>query len=116
MFASSAIAYFLGVCMITEDTRIDYERVGDITSPPVFKVLSDVYGSDFGDATQEERLVLVEAIAYSLRVGGAFRDNLRNVVNGDLDMPCGIFTSAGVGRNEGLKLLAILQVAIVECY
>ncbi len=102
--------------MITKDTRIDYERAGDITSPSVSKALSDVYGSDFGRASQDERLVLLEAIAFSLRVGGAFCDNLRNVVSDDLDMPCGIFTSTKVERNEGLKLLAILQVAIVEGY
>lgn len=102
--------------MITEDTCIDYERVGDIVSPSVSEALSDIYGSDLGGATQEERLVLVEAIAMTLRVGGFFCDNLRAAVGHDPDMPCAVYTSAGISRNEGLRLLAVLQVAIVEGY
>ena len=58
----------------------------------------------------------METVALSLRVGGAFCDNLRAVVGDGPDMPCGIYTPAGVARNEGLKLLAVLQVAIVEGY
>lgn len=102
--------------MITEHTRIDYERIGDIATPLVHTVLVEVYGSDLCRATEEECLVLLEALAFSLRVGGAFCDNLRAVVGDGLNMPCGIYTPAGVGRNEGLKLLAMLQVGLVERY
>lgn len=98
-----------------EDTRIDFERVGDIISPSVSSALSEVYGPEFCRANTEECLLLVEAIALSLRVGGAFHDNLR-AVEEDGNMPCGLYTSAAVDRNEGLKLLAVLQVAIVEGY
>lgn len=100
--------------IISEDTRVDDERVGDIIPPSVYSVLLEVYGLEFCRATTEERLILLETIAFGLRVGGAFCDNLRAVVGDGPDMPCGIYTSAGVGRNEGLKLLAVLQVAIVE--
>lgn len=102
--------------MITEHTRIDYERIGDIATPFVHTVLVEVYGPDFCRANTEECLLLLETIAFSLRVGGAFSDNLRAVVGDGPDMPCGIYTPAGVGRDEGLKLLAMLHVAIVERY
>lgn len=102
--------------MITEDTYIDYERIADIIPPSVSSVLAEVYGSDLCQATVEECLVLVEATALSLREGGRFCDNLRAVVYQSMDMPCGIYTSAEMSRNEGLKLLAILQVTIVEHY
>lgn len=104
--------------MITEDTRIDidYERIDDVILPSVSAVLSDAFGADFSLASQEERLLLIEAVAFSLREGGEFCDNLRAVVGHAPDMPHNIYTSAAVGTNEGLKLLAILQVAIVEDY
>lgn len=101
--------------IITEDTRIDPERIGDIIMPSVSGALREVYGSEFCRANTEECLILVEAIALSLRVGGAFCDNLR-AVEEDGNMPCGLYTSAGVDLNEGLKLLAALQLAIVERY
>ncbi|WP_293335901.1 hypothetical protein [Microcoleus sp. CAWBG58] len=100
--------------MITEDTRIDYERVGDIIPPSVSTVLFEVFGSDFSRADRDELLILLEVVALSLRQEGAFCDSLREVVGSD--MPCGIYTHAAIGKNEGLKLLAILQVAIVESY
>lgn len=102
--------------MITEDTRIDYERIGDILDPSVSVVLSDAFGSDFSRASQDERLLLMEAVAFSLREGGRFCDNLRAVVGCAPDLPHDIYTGAGLGTNEGLKLLAILQVAIVESF
>lgn len=102
--------------MITEDTRIDYERVGDIIPPSVSTVLFEAFGSDFSRTDRNELLVLLEAIALNLRDEGAFCDSLRAVVGHDIDMPFGIYTFAAVGKNEGLKLLAILQVAIVESY
>lgn len=102
--------------MITQHSRIDYERIGDIATPLVRTVLLEVYGSDFCRASTEECLILMETVAFSLRVGGAFCDNLRAVVGDGPDMPCGIYTPAGVARNEGLKLLAMLQAAIVENY
>lgn len=102
--------------MITEETRTNYARIGDVGLPSVSKALIDVYGCDLREAQTEECLVLMEAIAFSLRIGGAFSDNLRAVIGDGPDMPCGIYTPAGVGRNEGLKLLAMLQIAIVEGY
>lgn len=102
--------------MITEETRTNYTRIGDVGLPSVSKALIDVYGCDLCKAETEECLVLMETIAFSLRVGGSFSDNLRAVLGDGPDMPRGIYTPAGVGRNEGLKLLAVLQVAIVEGY
>jgi hypothetical protein len=101
--------------MITEDTRIDYERIGEIDEPSVSSVLLSLFGSEFCHAMQHERLVLMEAIAFSLRVGGAFSENLCAIRSG-VNLPQAIFTRAEVERNEGLKLLAVLQVAIVEGY
>ncbi len=102
--------------MITEHTPINYERIGDIATPLVHTVLTEAYGPDVCHASTEECLILMETVALCLRVGGAFSDNLRAVVGHGPDMPCGIYTPAGVGRNEGLRLLAVLQVAIVERY
>lgn len=102
--------------MITEDTRIDYERIGEIDPPSVSAAISDTFGSDFSRADRDELLILLEAIALNLREEGSFYDSLRAVAGSGLDMPCGIYTHAAVGTNEGLKLLAILQVAIIESY
>jgi len=83
--------------------------------PSVSSVLTDVYGLEFERASQSDRLVLMEAIAFSLRVGDEFNENL-SLMGTPSHMPAAIYTSAKLERNEGLKLLAVLQVAIVEGY
>ncbi|WP_293135894.1 hypothetical protein [Microcoleus sp. bin38.metabat.b11b12b14.051] len=102
--------------MTAQNVRInvDPERTGDVIIPSVYNALIRIYGLGFCDASVNECLVILEAVALSLRVCGAFSDNLRVVVGDDMDMPCGIYISSELGQDEGLKLLAILQVAIVE--
>ena len=87
-----------------------------MTPPSVSAVLRGVYGSEFDRASQKERLLLVEAIAFSLRVDCEFNESLSLIFGKPPNMPTAIYTSAKVERNEGLKLLAVLQVAIVEGY
>ena len=86
----------------------------------VSEVLSNAFGSDFSKATQEQRLLLLEAVALSLRKGGAWQHNLNLVCSRakDSQMPSSCTPSIWIeiNRNEGLKLLAILNVAIVEGY
>jgi hypothetical protein len=85
-----------------------------MSKPTVSQILSELYGSDFSRATQEQRLLLVEDIARSLRTGEAWGFNLCAVGSGtSLDL---VIVPLYLGRNEGLKLLAILNVAIVEGY
>lgn len=102
--------------MITEDARIDCERVADIIPPSVSRVLADAYGLEFERASQEERLLIVEAIALSMRLGHGFRKSLAVMIDDSPALPLTIYTPATVGRNEGVRLLAVLQVAIVEHY
>jgi len=90
--------------------------VAVITPSFASAVLSDVYGSEFERATQKERLLFVEAIAFSLRVDCEFNESLSMIFGMPPNLPAAIYTSAKVERNEGLKLLAVLQVAIVEGY
>ncbi len=101
--------------MIAEETRIDYERISEIDEPSVSSVLLTLFGIEFSEASLDQKLALLEAVAYSLREGGSFRENLMVVVDCDPDMP-EVLTSATVQTNEGLKLMAVLQVAIVEGY
>lgn len=101
--------------MITEETRIDYERVGEIEEPSVSSALSALFGTEFCEANLDQKLALLEAVAYSLREGGSFRENLMGVVGCGPEMP-EVLTYAAIQTNEGLKLLAVLQVAIVEGY
>ena len=101
--------------MITEDTRIDYERIGEIDEPSVSTVLSSLFGSEFGQASLDQKLALLEAVAYSLREGGSFRENLMGVVGCGPEMP-EVFTFAAIKTNEGLQLIAVLHVVIVESY
>ncbi|MEG3859192.1 hypothetical protein [Microcoleus sp. herbarium12] len=101
--------------MITEETRIDYERIGEIDEPSVSSVLLTLFGTEFNEASLDQKLALLEAVAYSLREGGSFRENLMGVVGCGPDMP-EVLTSAAVQTNEGLKLMAVLQVAIVDGY
>lgn len=96
---------------------IDYERIGEIEDPSVSTVLLSVFGSEFCEASLDQKLALLEGIAYSLREGGSFRENLISVLGCGLEMPIAdIRTSAAIQTNEGLKLMAMLQVAIVEEY
>lgn len=98
---------------MTEDIRI--ERIGeDYTPPSVHSVLAQVYGSEFERASQDERLLFVEAISFSLRVECEFNESLSLIFGRPPSLPASIYTSAKVEVNEGLKLLAVLQVAIVE--
>ncbi len=96
--------------MIAEDASID--------PLSVFSVLFRVFGSEFCDATLDQRLVLLEAVAYSLRQGGDFYENLRGVAGCGPEMPPAILglTGAKLPTNEGLKLMVAIHVAIVEGY
>ena len=89
-----------------------------MTKPSVSEILSSVFGSDFSGATQEQQLLLLEAVAVSLRKGGAWQHNLNSVCSraGMHRMPRDSFPCIEITRNEGLKLMAILNVAIVEGY
>lgn len=89
-----------------------------MTKPTVSAILANVFGSDFSEATQEQRLLLVEVIVLCLRTGGAWSNKLHFVCSRTKApaMPEACFFFAEIGRNEGLKLLAVLQVAIVEGY
>ncbi|MEG4419406.1 hypothetical protein QUA70_12455 [Microcoleus sp. LAD1_D5] len=82
----------------------------------VSTVLADVYGSEFERASQKERLLFMEAIAFSLRVDCDFNESLGLIFGTYPNLPMSIYTPAKIERNEGLKLLAVLQVAIVEGY
>jgi hypothetical protein len=99
--------------MITEYTCIDLERIGEYDPPSVSSVLSE----SLDEPTLEQKLVLMEAVTYTLRDGGRFCDNLRAVLIGSIvEMPCGIYTNAGISVNEGLALMGKLHSAIVEDY
>lgn len=80
------------------------------------KVLTDAYGLDFEKANQKERLLFLEAIAFCLRVDCEFNESLAMIFGTYPNLPMSIYTPAKIGINEGLKLLAALQVAIVERY
>jgi len=88
------------------------------SKPTVFEVLSWAFGSDFSEATQDQRLLLLEVVALSLRTGG-WREELHLVcsrVRGSQGLPDSCFLPVGLTTNEGLKLMAILNVAIAEGY
>jgi hypothetical protein len=89
-----------------------------MTKPTVSQVLANAFGADFSRATQEQRLLLVEAIAFSLRTGCAWQNSLGSVYSRAKvpKMPAVCFCLAGMSRNEGLRLLAVLSEAIVEGY
>ncbi|MEG4251088.1 hypothetical protein [Microcoleus sp. Pol10D4] len=82
----------------------------------VSTVLADVYGAEFERASQKERLLFIEAIAFCLRVDCEFNEGLALIFGTYPNLPMSIYTPAKIQRNEGLKLLAVLQVAIVEGY
>jgi hypothetical protein len=90
--------------------------VAVMTPHSVSAVLRDAYGPGFERATQVERLVFLEAIAFGLRVDCEFNEALALTFGTYPNMPMSIYTPAKIERNEGLKLLAVLQVAIVEGY
>jgi len=97
-----------------QNTLCDYIA----SSSTVSEILAGVFGSDFSGATQDQRLLLLEAVALSLRTGG-WRHKLRLVcsrIPASKRLPEECFSGAELSRNEGLKLLAILNVAIIEGY
>jgi len=87
-----------------------------MTNPSVSETLSSIFGSDFSGATQKQRLLLLEAVAFSLRNGCSWSNNLHFVCARAKapKMPEECFAFLQITTNEGLKLLAILNVAIVE--
>jgi hypothetical protein len=84
----------------------------------VFEILSSVFGSSFSGATQEQRLLLLEAVALTLRKGGAWSNMLHFVCSRTASgrPPDCCFVFVELSRNEGLKLLTTLNVAIIEGY
>jgi len=91
---------------------------GRMTKPTVSEVLSNAFGSDFSRASQDQRLLLLEVIAFSLRTGCAWQNSLGSVCSRAKapKMPALCFCLAEMTRNEGLKLIALLNVAIVKGY
>jgi hypothetical protein len=87
-----------------------------MTPPSVSAVLRDAYGAEFERATQTERLAFLEAIAFSLRVDCEFWESLALIFGTPPSVPASIYSPAELGRNEALKLLAVLHVAIIEGY
>jgi hypothetical protein len=89
-----------------------------MTDQSLSQVLAGIFGSDFSGATQEQRLLLLEAVALTLRIGGAWSNNLRFLCSRARTpkMPQESFPFVQISTNEGLKLLAILNVVIVEGY
>jgi hypothetical protein len=89
-----------------------------MTEPTVSEILACVFGSDFSGATQAQRLLLLEAVTLVLRTGGAWSNKLRFVCSRTKapKIPEDCFPFVEITTNEGLKLLAILNVAIVEGY
>lgn len=89
-----------------------------MTKPTVSEVLTNAFRSDFSEATQPQRLLLIEAVAFSLRTGCSWQNTLRFVCSRARSptMPALCFCLAEMTTNEGLELMAILNVAIVEGY
>jgi hypothetical protein len=87
-----------------------------MTNPTLPEILAGTFGSDFSRATQEQRLLLLETVALSLRKGGGWQNQLRFVCSrvGSQKMPKACFPCIQMTTNEGLQLLATLNVAIVE--
>jgi hypothetical protein len=104
--------------MITPDTRIDYDRVSDVGLISVAEALNQAFGVGFFDANRDQKLVLIEALSFTLRDGGTFRENLLVVASGGcpVGLPPNFPATAPLETNEGLRLLAILHEAIVEDY
>jgi hypothetical protein len=73
--------------MITEHTLVTDEQVGTIARPLAHTVLMKHYGPDFCRASTEECLILLETIAFCLRVGASFSDGLRTIVGDGPEMP-----------------------------
>jgi hypothetical protein len=88
-----------------------------MTKSTVSKALFSTFGSDFSRATQDQRLLLVEAVAFNLRAWrGVWGDSLCLLQYRGSVLPLAIFVPAHLERNEGLKLLADLNAVIVEGY
>lgn len=104
--------------MTTENTRIDYERIDDIILPSVTEAVTESFGVDFCAADLDQGLVLLEALAFTLRNGGSFRENLVTAASWGsclVALP-EIPTTTALQVNEGLKLIGMLQATIVEGY
>ena len=84
----------------------------------VSEILARVFDPDFSKATHDQRLLLLEAVALSLRTGGAWSNMLHFVCSRTKapKIPQDCFEFTQITTNEGLKLIAILNVAIVEGY
>jgi hypothetical protein len=103
--------------MTTADTRIDYDRISDISLPSVTEAVNQSFGVGFFDANTYQKLLLVETLAFTLRQGGSFRENLLAVASGGCPVSLPDFSSTvALDNNEGLSLLALLHEAIVEDY
>jgi len=89
-----------------------------MSNPTVSEALFNAFGSDFSTATQEQRLLLLEAVALTLRTGGGWSNTFHFVCSRARapKMPKDCFPFLQISTNEGLKLLAVLHVAIVEGY
>lgn len=100
---------------MTINSRIDHNRISDIIEDSVSDCLFELFGSDLRRADTDQRLVLLETVAYSLREGGSFRQNLIDTVRWSdrLDMP-EVYTSLALQEEEGYKLLSILLKAILD--
>ncbi len=100
---------------IHEHIRFDPERIGDIIESSVSDCLFQMFGSDLSGADVEQKLVLIEVVAYSLREGGSFRKNLIDTLSwsGRPEMP-EVYTSLALQEDEGYKLFALLSKAILD--
>ncbi len=58
--------------MMAPDTRIDHDRISDIVLPSVNEAMDQSFGVGFFDASTDQKLLLVEALAFTLRDGGRF--------------------------------------------
>ncbi len=103
--------------MISENTCVNYERISDIILPSIAEAVFQSFGLNFCSANLDQKLVLLEALAFTLRDGGEFRQNLLTVASGG--SPVGlpdISSTLPLGINEGLELMTVLHAAIIEDY
>lgn len=101
--------------MISADTRIDHDRSSDIPLSSVTEAVNHIFGVGLFGANLAQKWALVEAVAFTSRDGGAFRENLLAVASGGCPVALPHFpVTLPLEINEGLKLLALLHEAIVE--
>jgi hypothetical protein len=103
--------------MITADGRVDHDRISDIAIPSVTEAVNQSFGVGFFDSSTDQKLLLIEVLAFTLRDGGSFRENLLAVASGGCPVVVpDISSTSALEVNEGLKLLALLHESIVEDY